>query len=80
MRTETLQFKVSEQERKLIEKCAKDEATTVSRFVRGSVLLQMAMEGNGEAVKIIAREVGEKAYAEFRRKFMSSKVTGEAQG
>jgi len=34
-KTETLQFKVTEQERKLIEKCATEEGTTVSKYVRG---------------------------------------------
>jgi hypothetical protein len=34
-KTETLQFKVTDQERKLIERCAQDEGTTVSKYVRG---------------------------------------------
>ena len=38
---ETLQFKVTEQERKLIEKCAADEGTTISKYVRGAVLMSM---------------------------------------
>jgi uncharacterized protein (DUF1778 family) len=33
-KTETLQFKVTDQERRLIEKCAADEGTTVSKYVR----------------------------------------------
>lgn len=40
-RTETLQFKVTESERKLIEKCATDEGTTVSKYVRGAVLMSL---------------------------------------
>ena len=40
-KTETLQFKVTDQERKLIERCAQDEGTTVSKYVRGAVLMSM---------------------------------------
>lgn len=67
-KTETLQFKVTEQERILIEKCALDESTTVSKYVRGAVLMSMVMDGKTEAIKIVAREVGEKAFAVVRQK------------
>ncbi len=69
-KTETLQFKVTEQERKLIERCAHEEGTTVSKYVRGAVLMSMVMDGKAEAVKIVAREVGEKAFATVRQKLM----------
>jgi len=55
-KSETLQFKVTEQERKLIERCAEEEATTVSKYVRGAVLMSMVMDGKAEAIKIVARE------------------------
>lgn len=67
-KTETLQFKVTEQERRLIEKCAQDEEVTVSKYVRGAVLMSMVMDGKAEAIKIVAREVGEKAFAMVRQK------------
>lgn len=67
-KTETLQFKVTDSERKLIEKCAADEGTTVSKYVRGAVLMSMVMDGKAEAIKIVAREVGEKAFAVVRQK------------
>ena len=67
-KTETLQFKVTEQERKLIERCAADEGTTVSKYVRGAVLMSMVMDGRAEAIKIVAREVGEKTFAVVRQK------------
>lgn len=69
-KTQTLQFKVTEQERKLIERCAADEGTTVSKYVRGAVLMSMVMDGKAEAIKIVAREVGEKAFAAVRQKLM----------
>lgn len=67
-KTETLQFKVTEQERKLIERCAQDEGTTVSKYVRGAVLMSMVMDGKAEAIKIVAREVGEKTFGVVRQK------------
>lgn len=67
-KTETLQFKVTEQERKLIEKCAAAEDTTVSKFVRSSVLMCMVIDGNTEAIKLVAKEVGEKAFGTIRQK------------
>lgn len=79
MKTETLQFKVSEQERKLIERCAKEEGTTVSRYARASVLMMIALDGNGEAIRIIAREVGDKAFAEVRRRFMFSRSASQPE-
>lgn len=67
-KTETLQFKVTEQERKLIEKCALEEGTTVSKYVRGAVLMSLVMDGKTEAIKIVAKEVGEKAFGVVRQK------------
>ena len=67
-KAETLQFKVTEQERRLIERCAQEEGTTVSKYVRGAVLMSMVMDGKADAIKIVAREVGEKAFAVVRQK------------
>ncbi len=66
-KTETLQFKVTDQERKLIERCAGEEQTTVSKYVRGAVLMSMVMDGKADAIKIVAREVGENAFAVVRQ-------------
>ena len=67
-KTETLQFKVTGQERTLIERCAREEGTTVSKYVRGAVLMSMVIDGKAEAIKIVAREVGEKTFAVVRQK------------
>lgn len=67
-KTETLQFKVTEQERKLIEKYAAEEGTTVSKYVRGCVLISMVLDGKVEAIKIVAKDVGEKAFGAIRQK------------
>jgi uncharacterized protein (DUF1778 family) len=75
-KTETLQFKVTGQERKLIERCAIEEGTTVSKYVRGAVLMSMVMDGRAEAIKIVAREVGEKAFGVVRQKLVRSTQEG----
>jgi len=67
-KTETLQFKVTENERKLIEKCAAEEGASGAKYVRGAVLMSMVMDGKAEAIKIVAREVGEKTFAVVRQK------------
>lgn len=72
----TLQFKVTEQERRLIEKSAEEEGTTVSKYVRGAVLMSMVMDGKAEAIKIVAREVGEKAFGVVRQKLTRSTQEG----
>ncbi|MBK9995927.1 MAG: hypothetical protein IPO99_02040 [Nitrospira sp.] len=68
-KSETLQFKVTEQERKLIERCAEEEATTVSKYVRGAVLMSMVMDGKAEAIKIVARG-RRKAFGVVRQKLV----------
>jgi len=75
-KTETLQFKVTEQERKLIERCAQEEGTTVSKYVRGAVLMSMVMDGRTDAIKIVAREVGEKTFAVVRQKLTRPTAEG----
>jgi uncharacterized protein (DUF1778 family) len=44
MKTRTLQLKVTDQERKLIEKCAKEQGTTASQFVRGMVVVSATLD------------------------------------
>lgn len=75
-KTETLQFKVTEQERRLIERCSTEEGTTVSKYVRGAVLMSLVMDGKAEAIKIVAREVGEKAFGVIRQKLIRSTQEG----
>ncbi|GMV51835.1 MAG: hypothetical protein AMXMBFR67_33780 [Nitrospira sp.] len=75
-KTQTLQFKVTEQERKLIERCATEEGTTVSKYVRGAVLMSLVMDGKAEAIKIVAREVGEKAFGVVRQKLVKPTPEG----
>jgi hypothetical protein len=48
------QFKVTDQERRSIEKDATEEGPTGSKYVRGSVLLSMVMDGQAGVIKIVA--------------------------
>lgn len=60
-RTELMQFKVSPEERALIEKCAKKEKMTVSEYVRASLLMEMVLDGELQALKIVAATIGKRA-------------------
>jgi len=53
MKTQLLQFRVNDEEKALIEKCAKKEGMTVSEYVRASMLMSMVMDGELQALKII---------------------------
>lgn len=70
MKNETLQFKVTAQERQLIEQAALKEDTTVSRYVRACVFLSMVMDGNTEVVQLVAREIGSKPFETLRRQII----------
>lgn len=67
-RTELMQFKVSPEERALIEKCAKKEKMTVSEYVRASLLMEMVLSGELQALKIVAATIGQKAVKALHRR------------
>ena len=77
MKNETLQFKVTAQERQLIEQAALKEGATVSRYVRACVFLSMVMEGNAEAVQLVAREIGSKPFEALRRQIIKGGCTSK---
>ena len=60
-RTELMQFKVTPEERKLIEKCANQQGLSVSEYVRAAVIMDMILEGNVGAMKIAVDTIGRKA-------------------
>ena len=60
-RTELMQFKVTPEERKLIEKVAKKQETTVSEYVRAAVIMDMVLEGEVGAMKVVVDSIGRKA-------------------
>ena len=67
-RTELMQFKVTPDERKLIEKTAKKENLTVSEYVRGAVIMDMILEGEVGAMKIVVDTIGRKAVQALRKR------------
>jgi hypothetical protein len=67
-RTELMQFKVTPEERKLIEDFAKKQGSTVSEYVRSAVIMDMVLEGNVGAMKIVVNTVGRKAVQALRKR------------
>lgn len=54
------------QERRLIESAPQGEGTTVSKYVREIILTNMVTDDNADAIKIGAKEAGEKAFTVMR--------------
>jgi hypothetical protein len=67
-KTEVMQFRVSPREKVLIEKCAKKEGMTVSDYVRSCMLMEMIIDGEGEALKIVMATLGRKGIEGMKRK------------
>ena len=76
MKTLMMQFRVSEQEKALIEKCATKSNMTVSEYIRACMLMEMMMDGETEAVKIIGKALGQKV-REVARKHLPPLVKAE---
>lgn len=74
MKTTMMQFRVNDDEKALIEKCAKKEGMTVSEYIRASMLMSMVMDGEVQALKIIGRTIGMKAMDALSRRLKSSPV------
>ena len=79
VRSELMQFKVTPQERQLIEKCARKEKTTVSDYIRGSLLMEMVLDGEIEALKIIATTIGRKAVKALQTRAERFRAIGEPE-
>jgi hypothetical protein len=67
-RTELMQFKVTPEERKLIEKSADKQALSVSEYVRAAVLMDMILEGSVGAMKVAVDTIGRKAVQLLRKR------------
>jgi len=72
MKTTMMQFRVNDEEKTLIEKCAKKEGMTVSEYIRASMLMSMVMDGEVQALKIIGRTIGMKAMDALSRRLKAS--------
>lgn len=67
-RSEVLQFTVTPDERKLIEKSAKKQGLSVSEYVRAAVIMDMILEGEVGAMKIVVDTIGRKAVQALRKR------------
>ena len=67
-RTELMQFKVTSEERRLIERTANKQGCTVSEYVRSAVLMDMILEGEVGAMKIVVDTIGRKAVQALRKR------------
>lgn len=77
VKSELLQFKVTPEERALIEKCAKKQDMTVSEYVRASLLMEMVLDGEVGALKIVASTVGRKAIKALQKRAEQLAALGE---
>jgi ApbE superfamily uncharacterized protein (UPF0280 family) len=68
IKSEMMQFKVFPQERLLIEKCAKKQKMTVSEYIRASLLMEMVLDGEVGAMKIVAGTIGRKAVKALQKR------------
>lgn len=72
-RTEVMQFRVTPKERALIEKYANKDGVTVSQYVRGTLVMDMAIvQGDVQAMKIVFATIGKAASDSIKKKFSRS--------
>lgn len=67
-RSELMQFKVTPEEKRIIERRAKKEGVTASNYIRGCVLMEMVLDGDFEAMKVVGAEVGRKVWQGLRKR------------
>ena len=67
-RTELMQFKVTAYEKKAIEDFVRKRRDTVSEYVRSAVIMDMVLEGEVKAMKIVVDTIGRKAVQLLRKR------------
>lgn len=72
MKTTMMQLRVNDEEKALIEKCAKKAGMTVSEYIRASLLMEMVIDGEVQALKIIGRTIGMKAMDALSRRLKTA--------
>ena len=77
MKTQMMQFRVTDDEKGLIEKCAAKAGMTVSEYIRACMLMEMMIDGEVQAMKIIGRALGVKAMDALRRRLKATAVQEE---
>ena len=76
-KSELMQFKVTPEERKLIEKCAQKQDMTVSEYVRACLLMEMVLDGETKAIKIVASTIGRQAVKALQKRARQLEALGE---
>jgi len=74
MKTQMMQFRVNDEEKALIEKCAKKAGMTVSEYIRACMLMEMVVDGELQALKIIGRTIGMKAMDALSRRLKATPI------
>jgi len=74
MKTQMMQFRVTNEEKALIEKCAEKARMTVSEYIRACMLMEMVVDGEMKALKIIGRTIGMKAMDALSRRLKAKPV------
>lgn len=81
--TRVITFRLSDEERRLIQKHADREKKSVTGYLRGCYLADMVMAGDVGAAKIVCRELGIRARAKFFKNMSPPDAVGsylETQG
>ena len=63
-----MQFKVTPYEKKVIEDFVRKRRDTVSEYVRSAVIMDMVLEGEVKAMKIVVDTIGRKAVQLLRKR------------
>lgn len=74
MKTRMMQFRVNDEEKALIERCAKKAGMTVSEYIRACKLMEMVIDGELQALKITGRTIGMKAMDALSRRLKTAPV------
>ena len=74
MKTQMMQFRVNDEEKALIEKCAGKSDMTVSEYIRASMLMRMVVDGEMQALRIVGRTIGMKAMDALGRRLKAKPV------
>jgi Family of unknown function (DUF6290) len=72
MKTQMMQFRLNDEEKALIEKCAKKAGMTVSEYIRVCMLMEMVVDGEMQALRIIGRTIGMKAMNSLSRRLKTA--------
>ena len=76
-RTELMQFKVTSYEKKVIEDFVRKRGDTVSEYVRSAVIMDMVLEGEVKAMKIVVDTIGRKAVQLLNKRAKRLEKLGE---